>query len=291
MPVLKEEPVEASQIFEQLGDNLRFAFDISQGLIYWPQGELYTLVELLPGTGYLVNVEAETSLDFSIPGKKSGSISPQQVNQPGLSSNTGSQHVIVVAPEALSHFNKGSIFAIENESGKTLGTTPLTDKSLALILIAQGDDPTTDALDGFTANEKILITCIHAQTFELTELTPEFNTEIGLEDSYTEWGISKISNFKNSSGINDPGNAGKISISPNPAHSKININWNVEQEGPVTITLLNLHGQFLETITTNHFKAGQQSHSWPCAHLSEGIYFISINTNASTQTCKLIIIK
>ncbi|MCF8366579.1 MAG: IgGFc-binding protein, partial [Bacteroidales bacterium] len=49
VPVLCSEPVAAVDIFSQMGDDLQYAFDIYDQLVYWPEGGLFTLNTLEPG--------------------------------------------------------------------------------------------------------------------------------------------------------------------------------------------------------------------------------------------------
>lgn len=292
MPVLSNEPVEAAAIFNQIGnENLHYAFDITNMLVYWPAGELFTLNELLPGSGYMVNSYIDTEVDFGNVGKCSHPEKIAKTNQPQKQLNTGMQHLIVIAPEALADICSGSIIAIENGTGRVICSTKMDDAALPLILTAHGDDPTTAEVEGFLPGEQMALVCLDPQTLEFTPLMPEFDTEIGLTNLFADWGISKITALKNSTGIIDSGKPDNISISPNPTHNKISINWNNTQDSQVTIKLLNLHGQYMETIVSDSFSPGPQNLTWPCAHLAEGIYFITINTNTSTQTRKLMILK
>ncbi len=51
-------------IFNQIFDKLIFAFDFSEGLIYWPEGGIMTLATLDPGKGYLLIMSAECEVLF-----------------------------------------------------------------------------------------------------------------------------------------------------------------------------------------------------------------------------------
>jgi len=291
LPVLSEEAVDAELIFDQMPDVLRYAFDIRQGLVYWPQGQLFSLIELVPGTGYLVNVSEDVSVDYGMPGKKSAVQNPQSTNQPNLSRNTGSQHFIIVSADALADFSSGSIFALENENDKTLSTTGLTDHTLPLILIANGDDPTTEAVDGFLANEKIYLTCLDAQTHEQTTLAADFDSEIGLADQFTEWGISKVIALKNSTGLSDPETGTTITIRPNPATTVSSIAVQSATAGNITIALLDSRGFEVKTLANSWFEAGNHRFTLHTNDLAAGIYFCKMTLGTTTTFEKIVVIK
>jgi len=155
MPVLTNEPVDAQALFNQIEGDLNFAFDIANSLVYWPAGELYTLSVLEPGTGYLVNTFNACEADFGNVTKSSSNQSKQHVNMPNYLKSTGLQHVLVVAPEALRGMKEGNVLAVETDDGITVGTTMVKDVSQPAILIANGDDPLTENIDGFVKGDEI----------------------------------------------------------------------------------------------------------------------------------------
>ncbi len=292
MPVLSNEPVEAAAIFNQIGnENLHYVFDISNMLVYWPQGELYTLTELLPGNGYLVGMSANGTVDFGIPGKKSSLPNSQQTNQPDITNNTGIYHVVAISPDALVDFNNGSIFAVENENGKTLSTTKLADNTLPLILIANGDDPTTEDVDGFVADEKIYLSCLDVQTLEFTRLAAKFDTDIGLTDHFSEWGISKVTALKNSTGINTLSALGILNIKPNPVTTSAAITWHMDTPGNAELSLLNNKGCEILKITDGYFDTGNCRYILHTNNLAAGIYFCKLTFGNTTTFEKIVVIK
>jgi len=292
MPVLSDEPVEAAAIFNQIGnENLHYAFDISNMLVYWPQGEIFTLNELLPGTGYIVNTYTDAEVDFGNVGKSSIPEPLQTANQPDNIKSTGVQHLIVISADALADFNKGSVFAVENENGKTLSTTKFADNTLPLILIANGDDPTTEAVDGFVADEKIYISCLDAQTLEFTRLDCEFDTEIGLAEYFTEWGISKVSALKNSTGINTLSAVGMLTIKPNPVTTSATITWHMDTPGNAELSLLNNKGSEILKITDGYFDIGNCRYILHTNNLDAGVYFCKLAFGNTTTFEKIVVIK
>jgi hypothetical protein len=291
MPVLATEPVDAISILLQLGGDFLWAYDMTNALILWPAGGVFTLETLLPGAGYIVFTSASGSYDFGLQGKATHPEAAQKANIPDNSLNTGTQHIIMIPAEALSNLTPGTLFAIQHETGNISSVTRLTDNTLPLLLIANGDDPTTEAVDGFVANETMVIAISDANTQAFTALTPEFDEEVGLTDQFTEWGISKVASLKNTTGLSESPNDAVISIQPNPVTSISTIALRSSIAGNISIVLLDSRGLEVKTIANAFFDAGHHSLTFQTNDLAAGIYFCKLTIGTTTTFEKIVVIK
>jgi enterochelin esterase-like enzyme len=290
LPVLSGESVPAPAIFDQLGATLLYAFEIANSLIYWPAGGLYTLQTLEPGTGYLAITTAPGMVNFGNIAKCHYPIQAQKVNAPA-NVNSGMQHFVVIDPEALNGFNPGTVFTATNKNGQIVASTALTDRNLPVILAVNGDDPTTQLVDGLIAGEQIFISAISPESDESFALEATFDTGIGLDDIFAEWGISKVLRFKETTGVNKQETYGSLTITPNPVTSQANLSWNMSRPGQVSIALLDNHGgQVIETVNS-YFNEGQCSTTISTLGLSSGIYFCRLTTTGYVMMKKIVVMR
>jgi len=122
------------------------------------------------------------------------------------------------------------------------------------------------------------------------DLNPTFNIAVAQDGTFEPYAISQVSDLKTST-IDEMKTNATIRITPNPSSNKTTINWYNAQDQHVNISLLNLHGQYIETMVSEDFKAGQQSFDWYTSHLPRGIYFVRSKAGENTATQKLIIMK
>jgi hypothetical protein len=104
------------------------------------------------------------------------------------------------------------------------------------------------------------------------------------------YAISLVSDLKATTNINKMESQTALQLSPNPAGEKVTIGWTNENDGPVILSLLNIHGSYIETIVSENFRKGAQKFVWHTSHLSPGIYLVRINSGNNTSTQKLVIV-
>lgn len=80
-------------------------------------------------------------------------------------------------------------------------------------------------------------------------------------------------------------------ISPNPANDMAVLNFSLEMNADVTITLHNAMGQSLKTINVGNAQVGLNSVNILTNDLPAGAYFYTINVNGKTQTQLLNVIR
>jgi hypothetical protein len=78
-------------------------------------------------------------------------------------------------------------------------------------------------------------------------------------------------------GIEESTLQGNINIYPNPTNNLVHINTG--SENILTIKLFNLHGELIQEYFTNDFSV---------SNLTDGVYFINIQTSKTSYTNKLI---
>lgn len=84
-------------------------------------------------------------------------------------------------------------------------------------------------------------------------------------------------------------NVSKVSIYPNPASEKINIDYTVAHTAPVKITLVDILGKTVDVLLNETKSVGNYNNSFNLKENLSGVYFIIINTQESTSVQKVMI--
>ncbi len=78
---------------------------------------------------------------------------------------------------------------------------------------------------------------------------------------------------------------------PNPFSSETWIEYDLPEDGPVTIDIYNNQGQKCSTILNSYLLSGNYRQKWKSGTLSSGIYFLRIKTRNYTETIKMSVLK
>jgi hypothetical protein len=78
---------------------------------------------------------------------------------------------------------------------------------------------------------------------------------------------------------------------PNPFEDKTVIEFELAKSSKVTIDVLNVLGQTVDTVIEARFGAGRHTVEWTPEGVPAGIYFCRMQTNSFRDTKKLLIIK
>jgi len=121
--------------------------------------------------------------------------------------------------------------------------------------------------------------------------TPELNIQF---KAISNWGNNLYIDNINVSGLivgtNDIENllAGKVAVFPNPASLTVNIEFELVEATPVTIEILNVNGQLVETLDQNRdYAAGQYIRTWNPENA--GVYMARIRTQLGESTQRIIV--
>lgn len=284
LPVLSDVPVDAELIFNQITNQMLFAFDIVNGLIYWPEGGIFTLNVLESGKSYLLSMIAPGSVTFpEIDGKSTGINQPMVVNDsPWFVQNTGIAHIISIQKEAMDQLKSGDIIALFNSNGTCVGLTQYLSGSSNLSLVVYGNDFTTAAFDGMVEGEPMNFRLYSPATGKETEIEAVWSSVMPNAGLYADYGLSSITGFKlGATGIGDEITGG-VSIYPNPATDEVFVVLNCN--GLAQIDLLNQFGSLQMTSKTT-----QQQTRLDVSGLAPGIYLLKATCGNSSTTHKLVI--
>lgn len=83
----------------------------------------------------------------------------------------------------------------------------------------------------------------------------------------------------------------RLQIYPNPFNHGTEIRYRLPEAGEVVITLFDLRGRRVETLSRTYRKPGEYHLRLSAGHLPSGVYFCRLQSNAFTLTKKLLLLK
>jgi hypothetical protein len=97
-------------------------------------------------------------------------------------------------------------------------------------------------------------------------------------------------NTPNTVSVNELKQSTRLSIYPNPGSGEVKLNFNLDQNSDVQISVKDVVGKEIVNLPKSSFEAGERTVSINNDQsLSKGVYFVSFNINGSVMTEKLII--
>ena len=283
VPVLSEVNVSVADILAPHGNKIIFAFDLEEGLIYWPP-YITTLTTLKPGFGYLVKFAATTTLNFNV-AKAAGSASivhEFENNTPWNNvTKTGDVHLIGIEEAAAAELIAGDVIGVFNNAGICSGMTQFNGFAGTSAFAVFGNDETTELNDGLDQDEMMFVRIF--RNGEVFETTPVYSPEMPNSNGYFAInGLSVIESFKAGplSVGTDPISA--IRIYPNPSSGMFTINFG-GISNPIEMSVTNAQGQL---IYSNQVEGSMQL---DLTDQPNGVYFIRLVNENSVRLEKLII--
>jgi len=135
------------------------------------------------------------------------------------------------------------------------------------------------------------------QWFDWTEYYYEGNFYgISPDMGCYEYGIVASDEYKIENVIHPGGQECKISNYPNPFNPETTIRFYVQQSGNVELSIYNVRGQKVKTLTNEEMAAGEQKIVWQGTdnkgyHVSSGIYFVRLRSEAGVAVKKIMLMK
>ena len=78
---------------------------------------------------------------------------------------------------------------------------------------------------------------------------------------------------------------------PNPFNPTTNLSYTLVNEGEIKLSIYDINGRLVEHLVDSYQHAGSYNISWDASTFSSGIYFVSLSTNSSLLTQKLMLVK
>lgn len=288
IPVLSGCDVGVEDLFA--GTDLTIVREVAGYKVYWPEFDINTIGTLNPGAAYMVLMGTEEEVVFPTCGKSSA-ISNQQ--EPAIDLNkdltwnnfvkTNIIHTIAIPVSAFAETQiaDGDFIGAFNEEGKCFGFIEWNQNNSAITLF--GDDQTTDAIDGFTANSFINFRLMKSKTDEEVWLEAIYSNDFPTNEGvFVSGGVSAIAHFKKTSNNVFDNAVPKLRLFPNPAHDKVSIQYHASNNCQLSIQTI--HGvEIFLTELTNPFT------DLDISSFSPGLYIVKVKDGLDVQVARLIV--
>ena len=289
IPVLSNVPVMISNSFIDPENDITYLFDISTGQIYWPQGSIYTIDELIPGRSYLTMFSKETTITFPDYQKlKSASIPSNPATQfaaPWQFVRTGEVHLISLFESALGGLENYAYIGAFDSDGLCIGCANIAGNGGNILLTVYGDDVYTTSKDGANAGEGITFRASDPATGQEAQLTATFSESFPNTDGlFALNGLSAITGFKaGATGTSESDLNSIVRVYPNPAEDYIVI-LVPQHDGQVNYRITNMEGRM---IAQDHFTGTVAR--LEVSMLNPGLYMITMEIDGQIVTRRIVV--
>jgi len=284
MPVLQECSIPAVDVFSNM-PGLKIAYEAVGNGIYYPDGNLFTLVDLNPGKAYWVKVDADVSYTYPGCEVKGGSYSSplRAVNNTNWNdvNYTPVNHAVVFDANAVASLQAGDMIGAFTSNGWCAGLVEFTENNFGFNLF--GDDMTTDMADGFVENENLSYRLFRPATDEEFDIEVTYSFDVPNADGlFAINGVSIVTDLKLSPTSIGANLLNGLNIYPNPSSGIFNIALNNIDEN-INFVVMNVQGQ--EVYRGNLLETQELDLSAE----PRGVYFIKFMNNGVLGIEKLVI--
>ncbi len=282
IPVLTNQTTPLDEAFSNPANDILYLLDIYTNQVYWPDGQINTLTELVPGKGYLANFKNQVTLSYPELGdcsKSKGEPMPP-ADGPWPVVRTSGIHLISVSAEAMNGLQNADYIGAFDSQGNCVGYVPVEKSGKNLLLTVYGDEPITAENDGLMEGELLRFRSFSLGDNAEKELTATFNPTFPNADGlFVANGLSGISGFKESAtvvGENDM--EASVKVYPNPAKEFVTLTLTGFKtlsglEKGLNGTLLTTEGKLVKT-----FSITSPTIQLDVSDLQTGIYLMKIGS-------------
>jgi hypothetical protein len=122
--------------------------------------------------------------------------------------------------------------------------------------------------------------------------TPGFEPWVALDNGGTfPLSLAMALQSDNPVALTTNGSNGSFNVFPNPASDGINMRFDLNQEGNLTLEIYNFNGQMVAAQNYGEQEKGQLNLKYNISELNSGMYFLQLRTADGLKTSKLNIIK
>ena len=282
--VLQECSILAEGVFSSI-NGFDIAWEPTGNGIYYPEGNLYTLTNLIPGKAYYVNVTEAG--EYTYPGcdKSSGNMFSAPLRAANTTSwndvtYTGVNHVVVFDQKATNNLRIGDMIGAFANGSVCAGLVEYTGANLGFTLF--GDDISTPGAEGFVDGNVITYKVFRAETGEEFTMDVIYSLDAPNSSTFAAYGLSVITDLKLAPLSIGENTLKNLSIYPNPSSGIFNIAVS-GLDTQVDYVVMNAQGQ--EVYNGNLMESQQLDLS----NEAKGVYFIKFISDSVLRVEKLVI--
>ena len=203
--------------------------------------------------------------------------------------NTGVNHTLLilgsaweVSPELGDEI---AIYDSEKNMVASVAWRPEQDGHTGLAI--WGDDETTSAKEGMTKGETFSIVLFDKSEDNMTSL--KINRWERGDDTFTKDGVSVVGSITTTAVISQ--DLELFQNVPNPVLDNTSISFYLPQDGKINLRVSNTLGQEVLTLSNEEYTKGMHTISMDASSLSTGVYFYKLESNNTSITKQLTLVK
>ena len=287
-------PEEVDVALSSVLGNIKLLKDDS-GNIYWPELGMNTIGQMEAGEGYVLKVMGDQTFNYPSNsdnvvavdgGTTAGRIGLTQPVYYSDFQKTNKNMVVGLPLENWNNFDieYGDEIAVLDNEGNIVGVSVLeVDNN---VLVIWGDDESSLEKDGMLNGEKL--------NFELWKSSSNTLYNVSFEwtegtDNYASNGINLASSIIVEEKYEN--NFEFISCYPNPTSGEFSLEFNLNNEDNITISIFNSIGERVYRLNNKSFTSGLHSLPISLSHLGQGLYYIELQSQEKYQNVILDLTK
>jgi len=203
--------------------------------------------------------------------------------------NTGVNHTLLIL---------GSAWEVSPELGDEIAVYDSEKNMVASVawrpeqdghtgLAIWGDDETTSAKEGMTNGETFSIVLFDKSEDNMTSL--KINRWERGDDTFTKDGVSVVGSITTTAVISQ--DLELFQNVPNPVLDNTSISFYLPQDGKINLRVSNTLGQEVLTLSNEEYTKGMHTISMDASSLSTGVYFYKLESNNTSITKQLTLVK
>ena len=203
--------------------------------------------------------------------------------------NTGVNHTLLILSSAWEVSpelgDEIAVYDSEKNMVASVAWRPEQDGHTGLAI--WGDDETTSAKEGMTNGETFSIVLFDKSEDNMTSL--KINRWERGDDTFTKDGVSVVGSITTTAVISQ--DLELFQNVPNPVLDNTSISFYLPQDGKINLRVSNTLGQEVLTLSNEEYTKGMHTISMDASSLSSGVYFYKLESNNTSITKQLTLVK
>ena len=282
IPVLSNCPVNISDLFDDIREEIILIKEIAGEKLFWPVMEIDGLNELLPGKAYLLKLNNPVAVTY--PECTNYAMQADDNDQPAvpwvITAPTGNSHVIAIPSTITDDFETGDFIGAFTPEGLCAGFISIEASGVNQAMVLFANDSLTTDKDGFLPGEEIIFKLFESSTGEEFQLLAVFDENMPNSGIFAFEGISVLTGLSiDQTGITQY--LKNARIFPNPAQDQISISLKDNEKAMLTISGISGKRYLTRSIDGKEII--------DLAGFAPGLYIFQLSGKSFTEVHKVVI--